>query len=423
MNYAISPIRTWDSTVALGRRRDGGVLALTAGRRSVARVSNVELPLLQRRANQPAQTRERGGDELGRSLPHESGGTRRGRRKKRDEEEAPPASHQSHLGYGLPRIASAAAAFPSEHKPPCADLPSPQAQRADRDQVFEEHASAAVASIRGLKPGNPNWVNQDSFFVLENFDARGIGLYCVLDGHGEHGHLVSGRCRDMLPQFIKTANQDMRRAFALMQSELQNGQGLDANCSGATCVLVCLQNRRLLVANCGDSRAVLCSRVNGLAHTTPLSTDHKPDCAEERRRILARGGRLGCRQVLLSEGGAAIPTGPCRVWYSYRGDSMGLAMSRSLGDLVVHNVGVSAEPELTERALEAGDEFVIVATDGVWDVVDNAQAAQLVCSLVSRGPNWSTQEAASLLTRFARNRWTKLSLSADDITAIVIKLR
>jgi serine/threonine protein phosphatase PrpC len=102
---------------------------------------------------------------------------------------------------------------------------------------------------------------------------------------------------------------------------------------------------------------------------------------------------------------------------------MGLAMSRSLGDLVVHTVGVSAEPELIEHAVESHDEFVIIATDGVWDVIDNNQAVQLVASISSKSPLWSPLEAAALLTKFARSRWTKLAQTADDITAIVLKLR
>ena len=60
----------------------------------------------------------------------------------------------------------------------------------------EEHAHSGITSIRGLKPANPN---QDNFFVVKNFDGRNIWIYCVLDGHGEHGHLVSRRCIENFP--------------------------------------------------------------------------------------------------------------------------------------------------------------------------------------------------------------------------------
>jgi serine/threonine protein phosphatase PrpC len=57
--------------------------------------------------------------------------------------------------------------------------------------VTEEHSTVGITSIRGLKPGNPNWTNQDNFFVVEGFDGKDINFYCVLDGHGEFGHHVS----------------------------------------------------------------------------------------------------------------------------------------------------------------------------------------------------------------------------------------
>ena len=48
-----------------------------------------------------------------------------------------------------------------------------------------------------------------------------------------------------------------------------------------------------------------------------------------------------------------MPVGPCRVWYQHRGETLGLAMSRSLGDAIVHKCGVSAEPEVLEHQVRA----------------------------------------------------------------------
>jgi serine/threonine protein phosphatase PrpC len=112
------------------------------------------------------------------------------------------------------------------------------------------------------------------------------------------------------------------------------------------------------------------------------------------------------------------------VWYQYRGDTLGLAMSRSLGDTIVHRSGVSAEPEITTHMVEDYDDFIVIATDGVWDVVDNNQAVQIVQSFAAKSPtrNWSALEAAVWVCKFARGRWEKLSPMVDDITCLVIKL-
>jgi serine/threonine protein phosphatase PrpC len=289
----------------------------------------------------------------------------------------------------------------------------------------EEHNFCAVMSIRGLKPGNPNWTNQDNFFCIENFDGRDIRLYSVFDGHGENGHLVSRRIREVFPQIIKQCNLDMDHAFAAMQNDLNNCD-FDVKCSGATAVVTCVITGKIFVYNCGDSRAVLGRRnPNGSIGAHALSNDHKPDRADERKRVLSCGGHLGCRQVLVNQGRGpvSVPVGPCRVWYQHRGETLGLAMSRSLGDSVVHKCGVSAEPELIEHVIDEYDEFYIVATDGVWDVVDNNQAVQMVWNFASRSVNWNPLEAANCITKFARGRWEKLSPMIDDITCIVIKLR
>lgn len=290
----------------------------------------------------------------------------------------------------------------------------------------EEHAHAAVTSIRGLKPGNPNWINQDNFFVTENFEGRDIRIYCVLDGHGEHGHLVSRRCREMFPQFIKSARLDIDSAFNMMQNDLNAASDMDVRCSGATCVMATIIGGKVSVYNCGDSRAVLGRRnPNGSIYAVALSKDHKPDKAEERKRILSCGGHLGCRQVLVNQPGrgpVSMPVGPCRVWYQHRGETLGLAMSRSLGDSIVHKSGVSAEPECIERPVDDYDDFLILATDGVWDVVDNNYAVQLVQSFAAKSANWSPLEASSSVCRFARSRWEKLSPMIDDISCIVVKI-
>lgn len=290
--------------------------------------------------------------------------------------------------------------------------------------TIEEHILGSVTSIKGLKPGNPNWINQDNFFVMEGPDVR---IYGVLDGHGENGHLVSRRCRENFPHFIKSANGKMDLAFNMMHNDL-NSSDFDVRCSGATCVVATINSHgRLCVFNCGDSRAVMGRRTpNGAIIAQQMSNDHKPDKPEERKRILSCGGHLGCRQVLVNQGNrgpVSMPVGPCRVWYQHRGETLGLAMSRSLGDAIVHKFGVTAEPELIEHPIDEFDEFLIIASDGVWDVVDNNHAVQMVHNFAVRSQSWNPLEAANCLVKFARSRWEKLSPMIDDITCIVIKLQ
>jgi len=305
-------------------------------------------------------------------------------------------------------------------------LPIASVPRESLPSYTEDYTYAALTSIKGLKPGNPNWINQDNNFVIERFDNKDLNFYCVLDGHGEHGHHISRKIRENFPQHLRSCNFDIKRAFSMMQNDL-NSCEYDARCSGATCVLAVLSGGRLSVSNCGDSRAVLGRRnPNGSISAHALTMDHKPDKPEERKRILSCGGHLGCRQVLVNQPGrgpVSMPVGPCRVWYQYRGETLGLAMSRSLGDAIVHKSGVSAEPETLEHICDEYDDFMVIATDGVWDVVDNNQAVQMVQNFAAKSSQWSALDASVCICKFARSRWEKLSPMVDDITCIVVKLR
>mmetsp|Transcript_17791 Transcript_17791/g.27507 ORF Transcript_17791/g.27507 Transcript_17791/m.27507 type:complete len:126 (-) Transcript_17791:527-904(-) len=63
------------------------------------------------------------------------------------------------------------------------------------------------------------------------------------------------------------------------------------NClfSGTTCSIVLTRGPQIISANSGDSRAIM---VDKEGHTRQLSRDHKPDCPDEKKRILGCGGRV-----------------------------------------------------------------------------------------------------------------------------------
>ena len=85
-------------------------------------------------------------------------------------------------------------------------------------------------------------------------------------------------------------------------------------------------------------------------------------------------------------------------------------------------MGIDNASEISERIVDEFDDFFIMATDGVWDVVDNNYAVQIIHSFIAKSSNWSTFEAANAICRYARSRWEKLSPMIDDITCIVVKI-
>merc|ERR1711935_1022553 len=95
----------------------------------------------------------------------------------------------------------------------------------------------------------------------------------------------------------------------------------------------------------------------------------------------------------------------------------GLAVSRAFGDMALRDAGVSAVPDVKVQEITPDDQFVILASDGVWDYVSNDEACQIV-----QGTS-DPREASNLIVEKARSRWEKSGGGyVDDVTALVARL-
>jgi protein phosphatase 1L len=162
--------------------------------------------------------------------------------------------------------------------------------------------------------------------------------------------------------------------------------------------------RTIIAANVGDSRAVLCR--NNTAWE--LTRDHKPNHPMERSRIEKLGGKVvWCGDV--DKEGNPIPE---RGIYRVNGN---LALSRAIGDRS-ERPHVTAEPEIIAiPVLDEEDEFIIVATDGLWDVLESNEAVDLVQQLVQQG--LARDQVATWLVEESIRRGTY-----DNVTVVIIWL-
>ncbi|XP_049828194.1 protein phosphatase 1B-like isoform X1 [Schistocerca gregaria] len=211
----------------------------------------------------------------------------------------------------------------------------------------------AHCAVTGLGEGLEDW----SFFA-------------VFDGHA--GERVSAHCADHLLECIVGAEEfrsddvieAIRAGFlrldARMRALPELASGEDKSGSTAVCALI--SPHTVYVANCGDSRAVLCRS----GSPTFSTRDHKPVLPAEKERIMRAGGSVMIQRVNGS-----------------------LAVSRALGDYEYKNVEgrgpceqlVSPEPEVSAVVRnEEKDEFLVLACDGVWDVMSNEDLCAFVRS-------------------------------------------
>ena len=158
---------------------------------------------------------------------------------------------------------------------------------------------------------------------------------------------------------------------------------------GTTALVALVLGDRLHVANAGDCRALLGSRGGA---TRALSTDHCTANVAERRRVEAAGGLVVHRVDTWRVGRAA------------------LQCTRSIGDADVKAEGVIAEPEVTECRLGPEDEFLVVASDGLWDVLEPADVSALIRDTVKHPGMVAQRLVTEALTRG----------SADNVSAAVV---
>ncbi|MQM01784.1 hypothetical protein Taro_034541 [Colocasia esculenta] len=301
--------------------------------------------------------------------------------------------------------------------------------------------------------------NQDAMLVWENFSSKDDTVFCgVFDGHGPFGHMVAKKVRDVLPlklctqwnansndqnnlqQYVSAPSsasseettsighedewiepidgnedkfpdmyfilrQSFLKAFKLMDKELKLHPTIDCFCSGTTAVTLLKQGQDLVLGNVGDSRAILGTRDkdNSLV-AVQLTVDLKPNLPKEAERIQQCKGRVFALQ---DEPEVA------RVWLP-NSDSPGLAMARAFGDFCLKDYGLISVPDVSYRRLTERDEFIVLATDGVWDVLSNKEVVDVVASAPSRAT------AARALVDTAVRAWRlKFPTSKIDDCAVV----
>jgi len=140
--------------------------------------------------------------------------------------------------------------------------------------------------------------------------------------------------------------------------------------------------------------------------------DQNPDSPGEQERIERMGGFVTKQEEGLS----------ARVWLDHNYSQIGLAMSRSFGDHAVRLVGVIAEPVVSEHTLREEDEFMIIATDGVWEFLSSQVVVDIVARDLDNGLGSSV--ACQHLIEAAAAKWHEHEGDyRDDITALVVRVK
>lgn len=202
----------------------------------------------------------------------------------------------------------------------------------------------------GSTDGREKSQNQDSFIVFPSIpNSVPVSLFCVLDGHGPNGHIVSQFLESQyviflqkyLPSFTSglpesSSSYLFKELISELECALYESQ-INILYSGSTLISVLLFENYCICTSIGDSRAII-GEFEKTWTCKALNKEHKPGDPEERKRIEEYGGRVGSMKDNNGK-----PVGPVRAWGSSQ-NSPGLAMSRTIGDSFSANFGVISDP-------------------------------------------------------------------------------
>lgn len=207
--------------------------------------------------------------------------------------------------------------------------------------------------------------------ILSLPDDPGTAFFAVYDGHGgaNIGKYASKHLHKFIvkrPEYQTDVTNALKKAFLDIDEALLNEEELKDEMGGSTAVCCLIKENKLYCANAGDSRAIAC--VNGQA--VALSLDHKPVLPVEMQRIHESGG-----------------------WVENSRVNGSLALSRALGDFKFkQNKKVKAErqivtayPDVEIHPINEDWEFVLLASDGIWDVMTNDDVVRLCLRRIEMG--------------------------------------
>mmetsp|Transcript_63 Transcript_63/g.194 ORF Transcript_63/g.194 Transcript_63/m.194 type:complete len:409 (-) Transcript_63:67-1293(-) len=282
---------------------------------------------------------------------------------------------------------------------------------AAEETVVLEGDTFALSSKRGKRKQSC----EDAYTAAPGLDGDPTqGIFSVFDGHGgreaaDYGaaHLHEEILREVR-RVVESARPETETGFvenikaAMIRGFLATDRQFLAEGhlhGGATATTAYLRGGRIWVANVGDCRAVM--REGGEAKA--LTHDHRPDKAEERDAVERRGGDI------------------VKVKGTSRVQGV-LGVSRALGDRDLKEY-ITAEPEVFSGLVSESCEFLILGTDGLWDVVGNKEATDIVAramAAASGGDNGrkGTDAASRELVDFARAQGSR-----DDISVLIVELR
>jgi protein phosphatase 1L len=279
-----------------------------------------------------------------------------------------------------------------------------------------------LVSILSLNAAQPAPINSLPFVILRDQGTCSYmqdrscakikadhAFFGIFDGHGtpENGHIVADFLSKNFYENIITTNS-MVDAFAQIDKQITAKLNDDfIQKTGSTASVASIKDNKMTIGHVGDCKIVLIR--NG--EVIELTQDHSLDYGgSEYMRIitLSRSNHVRLEDVLKVKNGTLLVK-------SIINKSERLAMTRAFGDRDFLPYVIS-DPQIRNLDLTEQDEFLILATDGIWDVIKPQKAYDILKST----DDWVAN--AQAIIRTAKHLWNQYGRT-DNIEIVVVNLK
>ncbi|KAL5192606.1 Protein phosphatase 2C 57 [Glycine soja] len=268
---------------------------------------------------------------------------------------------------------------------------------------------------------------------------QGFSFAAVFDGHGGFSSVefLSANYRDelykecvnalqggllLVEKDFKAIKGALQEAFLKVDTRLlkrleMNGEEDE---SGATATTVFIGDDELLISHIGDSTVVLCR--SGKAEV--LTSPHRPigsnkTSLDEIRRVREAGGWISngriCGDIAVSRAFGDVRFKTKKNEMLQKGVQEGRWSAKFISRVQLNNDLVVAYPDIYQVALGSDAEFVVLASDGLWDYMGSSEAVSIVRDQLRKHGN--IQQACEALAEAALDRRTQ-----DNVSIIIADL-
>lgn len=240
--------------------------------------------------------------------------------------------------------------------------------------------------------------------LLSLNDDKNSAFFAVYDGHGgpkvaEYAGMHLHEKIINQPSYKGNIAEAIRKGFLGLDEDMLEDEEMKEELAGTTAICVIIKDKKLYCGNVGDSAI---ASVRGRVQN--LSYDHKPNNELEAKRIVAAGG-----------------------WVEFNRVNGNLALSRALGDFVFKKNDakkaeeqiVTAYPDVDIKELTSDHEFMLLACDGIWDVLSNEEVLEFVRARIAQqiSPEIICEQ---LMTRCLAPDCQMGGLGCDNMTVVLV---